>query len=161
MDRNDPNTSARCSFCGKSESMVYRLIEGPGDVYICDECVSLCNDLIATQERTHTDIGDITLLKPMEIKEKLDEYVIGQDDAKKVLSVAVYNHYKRIFYENDGEDVELQKDVALGPLDVGDKISEVVHALSEVLDIGPVVERETGVAEIRCEAPPLRAFAPQ
>ncbi|MBE6720478.1 MAG: ATP-dependent Clp protease ATP-binding subunit ClpX [Ruminococcaceae bacterium] len=147
MDRNDPNTSARCSFCGKSESMVYRLIEGPGDVYICDECVSLCNDLIATQERTHTDYGDITLLKPMEIKEKLDEYVIGQDDAKKVLSVAVYNHYKRIFYENDGEDVELQKSniLLLGPTGVGKTM--LAQTLAKILNVPFAIADATTLTE--------------
>ena len=103
MSRDDAkNQIARCSFCGKSEAMVHKLIEGPG-VFICDECIALCNDLIERSSRGSkkpAQASDIVLPKPAEIKEKLDEYVIGQDEAKKALSVAVYNHYKRI-YSND------------------------------------------------------------
>ena len=99
----DESTShvARCSFCGKSESMVNKLIEGPG-VFICDDCISLCYDLIsadsAPKRSENKQAPDMVLPKPIDIKNKLDEYVVGQDEAKKVLSVAVYNHYKRIFY---------------------------------------------------------------
>ena len=98
---DDRNYMARCSFCGKSESMVHKLIEGPG-VFICDECINLCNDLIeksvpSARTTTHASDDDLVLPKPEEIKNKLDEYVIGQEDAKKALSVAVYNHYKRIY----------------------------------------------------------------
>ena len=86
----------RCSFCGKGQDAVQRLIAGPG-VYICDECVSLCNEIIAQEHITET-VEDGKLLTPAEIKAKLDEYVIGQHQAKKILSVAVHNHYKRVFF---------------------------------------------------------------
>ena len=89
-----------CSFCGKSQDLVEKLISGPEGVYICDECVDICAEIISDEreERMGNDLPsqDINLLKPMEIKNFLDQYVIGQEEAKKVLSVAVYNHYKRV-----------------------------------------------------------------
>ena len=149
MSRDDSMHSARCSFCGKSESMVYRLIEGPQGVYICDECVSLCNDLISAQDRatsSSNEAEDVTLPKPMEIKEKLDEYVIGQDDAKKTLSVAVYNHYKRIYYEGDG-DVELQKSniLLLGPTGVGKTM--LAQTLARILNVPFAITDATTLTE--------------
>ena len=148
MDRDDSIHAARCSFCGKSESMVYRLIEGPRGAYICDECVSLCNDLIAAQDiDRHSDSDeDITLPKPMEIKEKLDEYVIGQDEAKKTLSVAVYNHYKRIFYEG-ADDVELQKSniLLLGPTGVGKTM--LAQTLAKILNVPFAIADATTLTE--------------
>ena len=150
MDRNDSMHAARCSFCGKSESMVYKLIEGPHDVYICDECVALCNDLISAQDeyarKNDEAAGDMKLPKPMEIKEKLDEYVIGQDDAKKTLSVAVYNHYKRIFYEGDG-DVELQKSniLLLGPTGVGKTM--LAQTLAKILNVPFAIADATTLTE--------------
>ncbi len=87
----------RCSFCNKTQDQVRKLIAGPAGVYICDECVDICADIIEEEyedEETIDGDFDINLLKPVEIKEFLDDYVIGQEDAKKVLSVAVYNHYK-------------------------------------------------------------------
>ncbi len=101
----------RCSFCGKTEDQVQKLIAGPNGTYICDECVEICAEIIdeelgADFENEMSD--EINLLKPEEIKKFLDEYVIGQDDAKKVLSVAVYNHYKRVLAGSTSE-VELQK----------------------------------------------------
>lgn len=148
MARDDKSsTVARCSFCGKSESMVHKLIEGPG-VFICDECIALCNDLI--EDKTHvassTDISDMVIPKPMEIKQKLDEYVIGQDDAKKALSVAVYNHYKRIFYDNDG-DVELQKSniLLLGPTGVGKTM--LAQTLAKILDVPFAIADATTLTE--------------
>ena len=93
----------RCSFCGKTQEQVRRLIAGPNGIYICYDCVETCVDLIedeyAEEEEFGGDLGDINLLKPKEINEFLDEYVIGQQAAKKVLSVAVYNHYKRVLAE--------------------------------------------------------------
>ena len=152
MDRNDSVHPAKCSFCGKSESMVYRLIEGPGDVYICDECIALCNDLIFAQDKAENKLsaeevlGDITLYKPMEIKEKLDEYVVGQDEAKKTLSVAVYNHYKRIFYDGDG-DVELQKSniLLLGPTGVGKTM--LAQTLAKILNVPFAIADATTLTE--------------
>lgn len=102
MAHDEPkNGVARCSFCGKPETLVHKLIEGPG-VFICDECINLCYDLIeqtSSPDIPHTvkQSDNKVLPKPEEIKAKLDEYVIGQDDAKVALSVAVYNHYKRIY----------------------------------------------------------------
>ena len=118
MARDDNyNRMTRCSFCGKSEAMVHKLIEGPG-VFICDECIRLCNDLIQSTELVDApgkqgEDGDMVLPKPAEIKAQLDAYVIGQDEAKKALSVAVYNHYKRIF-STQKDDVELQKSNIFG-----------------------------------------------
>ncbi|MGN0531669.1 MAG: ATP-dependent Clp protease ATP-binding subunit ClpX [Eubacterium sp.] len=148
MARDDStSTVARCSFCGKSESMVHKLIEGPG-VFICDECIALCNELIneATPRSSGSDISDMVIPKPMEIKAKLDEYVIGQDMAKKALSVAVYNHYKRILYGNDG-DVELQKSniLLLGPTGVGKTM--LAQTLAKILDVPFAIADATTLTE--------------
>ena len=138
MAKDDSNVNvARCSFCGKSESMVNRLIEGPG-VFICDECVALCDDLIRQSTpapKYDKKFSEMVIPKPMEIKAKLDEYVVGQDEAKKNLSVAVYNHYKRIYYDN-GSDVDLQKSniLLLGPTGVGKTM--LAQTLAKILD-GP------------------------
>ena len=111
----------RCSFCNKTQNQVKKLIAGPNGAYICDECVGICSEILDDDKMDESDAGlDINLLKPKEIKEFLDDYVIGQDDAKKVLSVAVYNHYKRILSGKD-LDVELQKSniLMLGPTGSG------------------------------------------
>lgn len=116
----------RCSFCNKTQNQVKKLIAGPNGAYICDECVGICSEILDEEfldddKMDESDAGlDINLLKPKEIKEFLDDYVIGQDDAKKVLSVAVYNHYKRILSGKD-LDVELQKSniLMLGPTGSG------------------------------------------
>ncbi len=97
-----------CSFCGKSQDEVRKLIAGP-TVYICDECIELCNEIIAEETEERFVPGRLTVPKPMEIKAKLDEYVIGQEHAKRILSVAVHNHYKRIDSRVASGDVELQK----------------------------------------------------
>lgn len=128
-----PSIPNSCSFCGRNEKQTLFLIPSPTGLYICDSCVEACSDLI--YEHTHSHSGDMlsfdTLPKPMEIKATLDEYVIGQEEAKKVLSVAVYNHYKRILYrdekskkskkKNAGSDIEIQKSnvLLLGPTGVG------------------------------------------
>ena len=103
---DDPKT-LRCSFCNKNQEQVRKLIAGPGNVFICDECIEICSEIIEEEFDEVID-SDINLLKPMEIKDILDQYVIGQDEAKKVLSVAVYNHYQRVLANTD-LDVELQK----------------------------------------------------
>ena len=113
----------RCSFCNKSEDQVRKLIAGPDGVYICDECIEICDEILEEEledEFNMTVDEEINLLKPEEIKAFLDDYVIGQDEAKKALSVAVYNHYKRILAGKD-LDVELQKSniLMLGPTGSG------------------------------------------
>ena len=114
----------RCSFCGKTQDQVRKLIAGSNDVYICDDCIELCAEILeeefADQNDKGPDFSGINLLKPKEIKEFLDEYVVGQDEAKKVLSVAVYNHYKRITSKGT-QEVELQKSniLMLGPTGSG------------------------------------------
>src|SRR5512145_1396583 len=103
------NQTLCCSFCGKSQKEVKKLIAGP-TVYICDECIGLCNDIIAEEvERDELAAGSTPVPKPSEIKSVLDEYVIGQDRAKKILAVAVHNHYKRIDSRAQNDDIELQK----------------------------------------------------
>ncbi len=153
MSREDSrkNNIARCSFCGKSEALVHKLIEGP-DAYICDECVELCRNLIA--ESSVSNIKDSTdnketefLPKPQEIKAMLDEYVIGQDNAKKALSVAVYNHYKRIYTPAVDNDVELQKSniMLIGPTGVGKTM--LAQTLAKILDVPFAIADATTLTE--------------
>lgn len=154
MSRDDSrkNNIARCSFCGKSEALVHKLIEGPG-AYICDECVELCKNLIA-QSSPNTIASDKNnadetklLPTPQQIKAKLDEYVIGQDDAKKALSVAVYNHYKRIYSPADENDVELQKSniMLIGPTGVGKTM--LAQILAKILDVPFAIADATTLTE--------------
>ena len=113
-------SDVRCSFCNKTQNQVRKLIAGPNGVYICDECIEICEDILEEELEEDDDFSpshDINLIKPMEIKKFLDDYVIGQEQAKKVLSVAVYNHYKRVMAPKDLDDVELQKSniIMIGP----------------------------------------------
>ncbi len=110
MAGKNSEDKVRCSFCNKTQDQVRKLIAGPNGAYICDECVDICSEIIEEEFQDHPepDEFEINLLKPQEIKEFLDDYVIGQDEAKKALSVAVYNHYKRVTSGRD-LDVELQK----------------------------------------------------
>lgn len=154
-NKNTSNSSVRCSFCGKSQSAVQRLIAGPG-VYICDECVDLCLQIIeginpedverAIDEATKGKNKETVLPKPMEIKEKLDEYVIGQEEAKKVLSVAVYNHYKRVYKGGDA-DVEIGKSnvLLLGPTGVGKTL--LASTLAKILDVPFAIADATTLTE--------------
>lgn len=150
-DNNNMNRVARCSFCGKSEAMVHRLIEGPG-VYICDECIGLCNDLLEksadlAKQTHHSYEKDMVLPTPQQIKEKLDEYVVGQDEAKKTLSVAVYNHYKRIYSGTGSDDVELQKSniLLLGPTGVGKTM--LAQTLAKILNVPFAIADATTLTE--------------
>ena len=99
----------KCSFCGKPQEVVKKIIAGPG-VYICDECISLCQDIIDEEVyETEEKVEPVEMLIPSEIKKVLDDYVIGQEEAKKTLSVAVYNHYKRVNNKENIKDIEIQK----------------------------------------------------
>ncbi len=153
MARDDSHkTITRCSFCGKSEAMVHKLIEGPG-VYICDECVELCNELMfeaaAGDKMADADEekDEFSVPKPAEIKAQLDEYVIGQDDAKRALSVAVYNHYKRIVSKDTNTDVELQKSniLLLGPTGVGKTM--LAQTLAKILNVPFAIADATTLTE--------------
>ena len=143
----------RCSFCGRTERQVGKLIAGPDNVYICEDCVAICNDIInedlqGDEESTESVLGDIKLLKPEEIRRFLDEYVIGQDEAKKVLSVAVYNHYKRVLAGNDGQDdVELQKSniLMLGP--TGSGKTYLAQTLAKIIGVPFAIADATTLTE--------------
>lgn len=139
----------RCSFCNKTEDQVRKLIAGPSGVYICDECIDICAEIIE-EEMAEEDIAEemsaINLLKPMEIKAFLDEYVIGQDEAKKVLSVAVYNHYKRLI-SGRYLDVELQKSniLMLGPTGSGKTM--LAQTLAKLLNVPFAIADATALTE--------------
>ncbi len=143
----------RCSFCGRTERQVGKLIAGPDNVYICEDCVAICNDIInedlqGDEESPESVLGDIKLLKPEEIRRFLDEYVIGQDEAKKVLSVAVYNHYKRVLAGNDGQDdVELQKSniLMLGP--TGSGKTYLAQTLAKIIGVPFAIADATTLTE--------------
>ena len=129
----DSNEQLLCSFCGKSQRQVKKLIAGPG-VYICDECIDLCNEIIEEELSQSSEVRFDELPKPREIYEYLNDYVIGQEHAKKILSVAVYNHYKRVQMMMSGEaDVELQKSniLLLGPTGCGKTL--LAQTLAKIL----------------------------
>ena len=149
---NDKERNVRCSFCGKTQEQVEKLIAGPG-VYICDECIELCMGIIdENADRGYKPSGkkvkleEKVLPKPQDIKAKLDEYVVGQDEAKKALSVAVYNHYKRIYHGCD-TDVEIQKSnvVLLGPTGVGKTV--LAHTLAKIIDVPFAIADATTLRE--------------
>ena len=141
-----------CSFCGKSQDEVTRLVEGPG-VYICDTCIEFCNSLLFADEEAYASKSkkknaekEFVLPKPQEIKAELDRYVIGQDEAKKTLAVAVYNHYKRIF-KNTDDDIELNKSnvLMLGPTGVGKTL--LAQTLAKSLDVPIAITDATTLTE--------------
>ena len=141
----------RCSFCNKTQSQVRKLIAGPNGTYICDECVEVCSEIIeeecAYEEGRERNIfSDINLLKPEEIKAFLDEYVIGQDEAKKVLSVAVYNHYKRIMAQRDlGVELNKSNILMLGPTGCGKTL--LAQSLAKILNVPFAIADATALTE--------------
>ena len=149
MAGKNSDDKIRCSFCGKTQDQVRKLIAGPVGVYICDECVELCSDIIEEEYEEELQMQsdlDINLLKPMEIKEFLDEYVIGQEEAKKVLSVAVYNHYKRIMADKDS-DIELQKSniIMIGPTGSGKTF--LAQTLAKIINVPFAIADATTLTE--------------
>ena len=147
MKKRDDNSNLSCSFCGKSQKEVRKLIAGP-TVYICDECIELCNDIIAEeygQEDTAREGSAVP--KPKEIKHTLDEYVVGQERAKKTLAVAVHNHYRRVESQNFVGDVELQKAniMLLGPTGCGKTL--LAQTLAKILDVPFTIADATTLTE--------------
>jgi ATP-dependent Clp protease ATP-binding subunit ClpX len=145
--RDDSNGNLCCSFCGKSQKEVKKLIAGP-TVYICDECIALCNDIIAEEvEKDEPHGGSDPIPKPSEIKATLDEYVVGQERAKKILSVAVYNHYKRIDTKVTADDVELSKSniLLLGPTGSGKTL--LAQTLARILKVPFAIADATTLTE--------------
>ncbi|RJQ55811.1 MAG: ATP-dependent Clp protease ATP-binding subunit ClpX [Actinobacteria bacterium] len=141
------NEQLKCSFCGKSQRQVKKLIAGPG-VYICDECIDLCNEIIEEELSEEADVKLDELPKPREIFETLNEYVVGQTEAKKILSVAVYNHYKRIQVEPRGDrEVELQKSniLLLGPTGCGKTL--LAQTLAKILNVPFAIADATALTE--------------
>ncbi|MCR5502635.1 MAG: ATP-dependent Clp protease ATP-binding subunit ClpX [Lachnospiraceae bacterium] len=151
------NETIRCSFCGKTQGQVQKIIAGPGGIFICDECVDLCAEIIEEElgeEEEEFDASGtpdlaagVRLLKPVEIKNFLDEYVIGQEEAKKVLSVAVYNHYKRIRSAGADDDVELQKSniIMIGP--TGSGKTYLAQTLAKIINVPFAIADATTLTE--------------
>ena len=157
MPKNDDKL--KCSFCGKTQDQVKKLIAGP-EVYICDECVELCNEILdeeffeakdkeSNSSEQSPEKGEKPIPKPHEIKEYLDQYIVGQDDAKKVLSVAVYNHYKRLKHNKEAgkDNVEIQKSniLLVGPTGSGKTL--LAQTLAKMLDVPFAVADATTLTE--------------
>ena len=153
MAKYEDGKNVKCSFCGKPQDVVKRIIAGPG-VYICNECIGLCSNIIEDEMNEYDDAlenDEIVMLTPAEIKEKLDEYVIGQDSAKKSLAVAVYNHYKRINHQenmtDDEDDVDIQKSniLMLGPTGCGK--TYLAQTLAKILNVPFAISDATALTE--------------
>jgi len=152
MAPNSRSGSVRCSFCQRPQEQVSRLISGPNGVYICDECVDLCREILDEEQEKHKPKGGAEfslerIPSPREIYDRLNEYVVGQDRAKKVLSVAVYNHYKRIASADTFEDVELQKSniLLIGPSGCGKTL--LAQTLARILDVPFTIADATTLTE--------------
>lgn len=139
----------RCSFCNKTQDQVRKMIAGPSGVYICDECVDICADIIEEEyeDDPETEELEINLLKPVEIKSFLDEYVIGQEEAKKVMAVSVYNHYKRVTAPKDEDEVELQKSniIMVGP--TGSGKTYLAQTLAKIINVPFAIADATTLTE--------------
>jgi ATP-dependent Clp protease ATP-binding subunit ClpX len=153
MAKNNSDDRVRCSFCNKTQDQVKKLIAGPAGVYICDECVDICADIIEEEyddEPETEEVEEINLLKPVEIKNFLDDYVIGQEEAKKVLAVSVYNHYKRVMAphnDKDEDDVELQKSniIMVGP--TGSGKTYLAQTLAKIINVPFAIADATTLTE--------------
>lgn len=150
MAGRNSDDQVRCSFCHKTQDQVRKLIAGPDGVYICDECVDICAEIIEEEydeDEPEADPLQINLLKPAQIKDFLDDYVIGQEEAKKVLSVAVYNHYKRVTAKDEGDGVELQKSniIMLGP--TGSGKTYLAQTLAKIINVPFAIADATTLTE--------------
>lgn len=151
MASKNSGSDVRCSFCNKTQDQVRKLIAGPSGVYICDECIEICSDILEEEleesEVSQDKAPDLKLLKPVEIKNFLDEYVIGQEAAKKVLSVAVYNHYKRVTATKSPDDVELQKSniIMIGP--TGSGKTYLAQTLAKIINVPFAIADATTLTE--------------
>jgi len=147
-NKDNQSGSLTCSFCGKQQDDVKKLIAGPS-VYICDECIDLCKDIIAEEAKIEESIAEESarLPKPAEIKDILDEFVVGQDLAKKILSVAVYNHYKRVEFSDKSDDIEVQKSniLLLGPTGSGKTL--LAQTMAKVLNVPFAIADATNLTE--------------
>jgi len=144
--KSDGKKQFRCSFCGKTQEQVRKLVAGP-NVYICDECIELCNEILDEDINDFIDFGDdLKIPKPLEIKDRLDEYVIGQDNAKKAMAVAVYNHYKRIT-RGISDDIEVQKSniLVVGPTGVGK--TYLAQTMAKLLNVPFAMADATSLTE--------------
>ncbi|KAB2863536.1 MAG: ATP-dependent protease ATP-binding subunit ClpX, partial [Exiguobacterium chiriqhucha] len=143
---NEEKGQLKCSFCGKSQEQVRKLVAGPG-VYICDECIELCNEIVEEELGVEEEVEFKDIPKPQEIRNILDDYVIGQDRAKRALSVAVYNHYKRINAGGRSDDVELSKSniVMIGPTGSGKTL--LAQTMARVLNVPFAIADATSLTE--------------